>query len=417
MPPPPLPPPQLLPPRGSQQSEPEASKKHSLTMIRPRVRDLPERARQRKQLPPQHGYDEISASRYDDHATGSEQLHSLPDLHAMNLNDRVQPRVSYNAFYERPREQAVEPTQLPYSQAHAVQTQRRGQAAASSYSPHGSAQYYPAPSERITYRGSAAGEQRLDIAHQDSPYAAPSEYSEPLAQAASQAHPPLHLAARSQRSDSRKPPMQPAIQQNLAQRRHIAAQPGASVLSPFFKSGNAHEPESASKPPSVSRREPRPAHYDQATNREMSASQGLMLPPRGIDERREDTWSDAHYDATPADGIIHRNGVAPYRDAPAASRRGMEYRPSSLWPARAAPRAPAPPSSRMQAHPSQNPRGGRVTLPPASMSQRSWDPQVSQIRGVRGAGPPSSHYHARSSGVPPYSSRGPLYSDRAFSQR
>lgn len=390
-------------------------------MIRPRVRDLPERARQRKQLPPQHEYGELNTSRYEYRATGSEQVHSLPDLHAMNLNDRAQPRASYNAFYERPREQAVEPAQLPYSQAHAVQSQTEGQVAASIYSPHGSAQYYPAPSERITYRSSAADEQRLGIAYRGSPYVAPSEYSEPVAGAPSQSHPPLQLAARSRRSDFRKPPMQSPIQQNMAQRRHIAAQPGASVLSPFFKSDNMRESESASKPPSISRRAPRPANQDQATNRGTSASHGLMLPPRGNDRRRETrtkgTWSEARYDADPADDIGHRNGIASYRDAPGAPRRGMEYRPSSLWLDRAAPRAPAPPASRVQAHPSQTPRGGRVTLPPSSISQRGWDPQVSQIRGVRGAGPPSSHYHATSSGVPPYSSRGPLYSDRAFSQR
>ncbi|KAM3420580.1 hypothetical protein BST61_g3842 [Cercospora zeina] len=406
-----MPPPPLPLPRVPQQQASEATKNHGPIPTRAQVRQLPERALQRKQLHLQDEvpYGETSASGYDDHVPGSEHLNSLPDLHSMNLNDSTQPR-PHNGIFERPGNQAAN-FAPPYSQAHGLHHIRTwDHASASPYSPYGPAQYFGAPMKRVPYANLAAREQRLGIAHQSSPYGDPIERSGPVARGHSPARPPLQLARHTQRSNLH----QPAITRDMAQPRHVAPQPDASVISPFFKSDTARMERSGSKAPSFPRTGTRTMNHVDATRSQAPASYEFMPQSRSSGNRREPGhkgfWSETYRDATHPDERLDPTGVVSYQNDPEDARRG-------LWPSRHPPHPPAASSSRARVHASHIPGNGRVTLPPALSTQRNWDPQVSQIRGVRGAGPSSSHHYARTSGVPSHSARGALYSDRSFSRR
>ncbi|KAF2210392.1 hypothetical protein CERZMDRAFT_99455 [Cercospora zeae-maydis SCOH1-5] len=406
-------PPPLPLPRASQQQKSEAPKHHGATLTRPQVRQFPEKARQRKQHHLQHEvpHGRASASGYDDHVPGSEHLNSLPDLHSMNLNDSTQSR-PYNGIFERPSDRAMHLAPPPYTRAQdSHRSQTLGHASANPYSPHGPAQYFGASMEQVRHTNPAASEQRLGIANQGSSYVDPIERSGPVARAHSPGRPPPQWARQTQRPDLR----QPAIQRDVAHPHPIAPQPAASVISPFFKSDTARMPESAP------RRDARAANHVDAARSEAPASYDFVLPSRVSANRRESRnkgfWSDAYCDATHSDERPDPTGVAAYQNHPEDARRGSDHMSGSLWSSRPAPRPPVASSSRAQVNISQTPSKGRVTLPPASSTQRNWDPQVSQIRGVRGAGPPSSHHYAWTSGVPSYTDRGALHSDRGFSRR
>ena len=196
-------------------------------------------------------------------------------------------------------------------------------------------------------------------------------------------------------------------------------QPTSSVLSPFFK-GHGEPSHQHRMPPTSARGQPAqqmrpPMTRDTAIPR----ARAPMVPPPTVDRgiMRGTFPSDAQYESSrsrprpnQAEPMSQRqSSVAPPRAPYQPAGSQLYSRPTYQRPA-----APMPPPSRADSRTapsqlSQPYRSGRMTLPPAPSSQ-GWDPQVSQIRGVRGAGPAAPVPSGRQNVAPPYSARGPLYS-------
>lgn len=180
-------------------------------------------------------------------------------------------------------------------------------------------------------------------------------------------------------------------------RRQDYDQPASSVISPFFRgSGGPAQPPTRAymAPPATS-----------------TIERGFTRGPLFSSEAQYGSVHNGRADRV--EPLSHRlsGGGAPQR-AVYQSTTGSE-----LYPQRSYRRAAAPMLSPTRAESpiaaprfSQSYRTGRITLPPGPNSQRGWDPQVSQIRGVRGAGPATLVPNRMPSVAPPRPVRGPLYS-------
>ncbi|USW58736.1 hypothetical protein Slin15195_G120550 [Septoria linicola] len=195
--------------------------------------------------------------------------------------------------------------------------------------------------------------------------------------------------------------------------RRIVEQPGSSVLSPFFKSNVAGSQfgtlPSLSTRGSTQRRENVSREYGLAPSRS-ARSQALQLDTAMMQGPATST-STTQYPAQEPQRTYGGQQTSQYSQQVPQGRsydqsQGQIHSQSTYG-------RPAPemPQERSQMPPPavQPYRLGRMTLPPPSSSRRRWDPQVSQIRGVRGAGPSTSSQYARQ-GAAPYSARGSLYS-------
>lgn len=408
-----MPPPSLPAPRQTQQMRPPVLRPQPV--VQPPARSMQRQQPQSSQ--PAQTYESGHWQANDTHAGSQRRVNPVPSLQSMRLDSAARPFQRF-AAPSSSRAQAVASQQheLIRSERNHVQPPRLQPAGLYSHAPRQHRHEEGQQEQDFTFE-MTQHELQPEPAVQEPLYAEDVEMYEGATQS--------HLFAPPTATPySRVPEDRVAYSRSEAQIRHPNNdQPRSSVLSPFFKSQRGRN-DQLEMPPPTTRNTQAPQHMRPpiARSAAMPQARASMAPARSSANERgimRGTFpSDVQYGpprsrpqaAQPEPMSQRQSSVAPQRATYQPSGSQLYSRPTYSRPAAVMP-PPSRADSRMAPpRPTQPYRSGRITLPPAPSSQRGWDPQVSQIRGVRGAGPAASSQLGRQSVAPPYSARGPLYS-------